>query len=136
MVDATSINPGGVSAYDGKTIRPAQQLLQVLAGRVSSRVAKVTFVGPDGSTTTVKPINGTFIVLNYVEKASKKAISSAQSGAAVVGSVRVFDASGRLLAERDPNLPVGCFLRPDGTTTYGGKPHPGVSCSAATPWQR
>lgn len=138
LVDAAIVEPGGVSAYDGKTIRPAQQLLQVLAGRVSSRVAKVTFVGPDGSTTTVTPINGTFVALNYLEKASAEAISAAQSGGAVVGTVRVFDASGHLLAEQDPNFPfpVGCFLRPDGTTTYGVEPRPGESCSPATPWQR
>jgi hypothetical protein len=136
IVDTQFVEPGGVSAYDGKTTRPARQLLQVVAGRVSRRVAKVIFVGPGGSTTTVTPVNGTFIVLNYVEKASKQEISAADSGASVVGRVRAFDAAGRLLAEPDPNGHVGCFLLPDGTTTYGGKPHPGESCTAATRWQR
>jgi hypothetical protein len=138
--DEKMSQPGGVDWHDGKVTRPPHQLLQIVAGRVSDRVAKVVFYGADGSTVTVKPVAGTYIASIYLRTASREALRATGSGARVVGTVRAYDASGRLLAESDPNHdrePDECYLLPDGTELARGRKPESVllpSCQPAVPW--
>jgi hypothetical protein len=117
--------PGGISASDGTTTRPRHQLLQIVAGRVSDRVATVTYVGPEGTNTSVRPVRGTFLASIYLGSASPQTLRATRSGAGVVGVVRAYDAAGRLLAQRDPDWPVPCHTVPGSADVGYGTPRPG-----------
>jgi hypothetical protein len=134
-IDHYMNNRGGMDPTTGKMDPANTKLAQVLAGRVSGQVAKVTATGADGAVASATPVNGVYMVSIYLEHASEKALAT-YGGAA---TVRAYDASGKLLTEtlssRTAHQP--CYLTPDGRKVPGGdKPTAGElpNCRKALPW--
>jgi len=116
---------GATTGADGVRVTPDAELVQ---GRVGRTVTRVTVTGLNGATVTVTPRNGTFLA---------RILHTA--GQPVRGPdrllVRVYDASGQLLAERDAFADqAGCYITPDGQVIFGDPATDRGRCRPATRW--
>jgi hypothetical protein len=128
---------GGVTVRDGTVIRPPKQVLQVVVGRVSDRVAKVTFTGVDGASVSVAPVRGGYVASLYTTNASAKALKGPNGTNEVIGTVSAFDAAGKRLAEVDPEAPPSCYVLPNGNQlgSDSSPPEGTLGCKPATRWK-
>jgi hypothetical protein len=112
--------PGGKSDYHG------EHGFEVTAGRISDKVAKVTYT-QRGQTVTATLANGTFVA-RIVHPTTWKIPTTGDSGV-----VRAYDAAGTLLATsgQDDN----CYVTPSGAVLSALRNHPDPqSCKPATHW--
>jgi hypothetical protein len=134
-IDHHMNNRGGLNLQTGQMDQSNTKIAQVLAGRVSDQVAKVTATGADGAVASATPVNGVYLVSIYLEHASKAALAIYGGGA----TVRAYDAHGKLLAETRSSMmaPQLCYLMPDGRKLPRGD-KPGASelatCRPALRW--
>lgn len=124
-VDIVSASTGG-DAPGNKSQYHGEQGFEVSAGRVSAKVAKVTYTQGD-QTMTATLANGTFVA-RIVHPATWKIPSTPNPGV-----VRAYDAAGTLLATSGQDN--GCYVTPDGHVlpTLRNSPDP-TSCKPATHW--
>jgi hypothetical protein len=122
---------GASSGENGSGKYPPMKGQLMAAGRITSKVAKVTYTA-DGTTVTAQLANGTFVA-RIVRPTTWKITDRMP-----MGIVRAYDANGTLItAQGDPQFPTAkCYSVPDSKDIIYADRDPDLTkCAPATRWQ-
>ncbi|RAS65735.1 hypothetical protein C8D87_104286 [Lentzea atacamensis] len=120
---------GGGDVPGNKPIYRGQRGYRLVAGRVDSKVARVTYT-QDGRTIDAKIANNTYVarMVHATTWSPPERID--------LGEVKAYDAAGNLLGTN--NGSDKCFVNPQGVIVSGGWRDPNVdpkTCEQAQPWR-
>ncbi|MFD0199905.1 MULTISPECIES: hypothetical protein [Saccharothrix] len=121
-ISAASGGNGGKPGYEGRLG------YEMVAGRVSSKVARVTYA-QGGQTAEATIANGTFVA--RIPRPADWGVPEGHG----TGDVRAYDAQGRLLGTLDSMSRERCYMNPEYVIVFGNKEADPTTCLPAVSWR-